>query len=467
MPVKLRNVLTRRKATLKPLEEGVVKMYTDGPTVDALVQLSLARRIVVNDLLKRVLLARGYRVVHVMNVTDLDDRTIDASAKVGQDVGEYTQHFERAFFADMAALGCLPADHTPRTSDHIPQMIAMTEKLIAAGYCYEMLKNVYFDVSKVANYGSFSGVDTEKIRVGATIDLDDYEKDDPRDFVVFKRCDLAEMRRGIGVKSAWGNVRPGWHVQCAAMSTHYLGMKFDIHASTKDLAFPHHENEIALVSALTGEPPAHTWVHSELVYADGKKMTPFSANMKTVRELIDAGHPGRLLRFWMLSAHYRQQLHFSEEALATAAVNLARLDSLVRHLRHARGAKRHPEVFTLAIKAEQDFTKALADDLNISAAMAVLYDLARQVNVAQAVEPLSQADARDVLATLYRMDALLGVFDFSADELDREVEGLLARREAARTAGDYAAADGIRDELAKRGFEISDTPAGPRIRMIE
>jgi len=464
--VKLKNVLTRRKTVFKPLEPGVVKMYTDGPTVDAHVHLGLARRIVVNDLLKRTLIAKGYRVVHVMNITDLDDRTIAASAEVGEEIQPYTRRFEEAFFEDMAALGCLPADHTPRTSDHIEPMLELTQKLIDAGYCYEMLRNVYFDVSKLRSYGCLSGVKTDKIRVGATVDLDDYEKDDPRDFVVFKRCDLSEMRRGIGVKSKWGNVRPGWHVQCAAMSTHYLGMRFDIHASTKDLAFPHHENEIALISALTGQPPAHTWVHSGLVYAGGKKMTAFSGNVKTVRELIEAGYPGRLLRHWMLSVQYGQALHFSDEALEKSKIALARLDSFVRHLKHVRGAKRHPAVLSLAVKTENEFFAAMFDNMNVSVALAALHDFQRKINSLLADEPLARADARDILATLYRIDALLGIFEFADDDIDREIEDLLQKRERARASGDYEAADAIRDELARRGFEIADTPAGPRIRPL-
>ena len=317
MGLKFRNVLKRRKQSFHPLEPGVVRMYADGPTVHARAHLGLGRRILVNDLIKRVLIANGHRVIHVMNITDLDDKTIAASAEAGEPIEKLTRRFEQAFFDDMTALGCLPADYTPRTSDHIEQMLELTRKLIDKGYCYEMLRNVYFAVSKAKDYGRLSGVDTSKIKVGKTIDLDDYEKSDPRDFVMFKRCDLAEIRRGIGVKSEWGHVRPGWHVQCAAMSTHYLGMKFDLHVSSADLAFPHHENEIAQIAALTGEPPAHTWLHSALVYAGGKKMNQGAGNAKTVRELLDAGYDGRLLRFWFLSTHYRQPLHYTEESIET------------------------------------------------------------------------------------------------------------------------------------------------------
>ncbi len=467
MSVKLRNVLTKRKATFRPLEEGRVRMYTDGPTVHALADLGLARRIVVNDLIKRVLIANGYTVTHVMNVTDLDDKTINASADAGEDIKDLTQRFEREFFADMAALGCLSADHTPRTSDHIEQMLALTRKLIDAGYCYEMLRSVYFNVGKAKDYGRLSGVDTRKIRFGATVDLDDYEKNDPRDFVMFKRCDLAEIRRGIGVKSEWGHVRPGWHVQCAAMSTHYLGLKFDLHISGKDLAFPHHENEIAQIGALTGEPPAHTWVHSELVYAGGKKMNRVAGNAKTVRELLDAGYEGRALRYWIITTNYRHPLHYSEENLETAKKSLHRLDLFMRRLKHVRGDQRHPELLPLARRAEADFFAALADDINISAAMAVLFDLMRKVNQLTIDFPLSPADARDILATFYRADAVLNVLSFAEDTIDREIERLLKKREKARAAGDYAAADAIRDQLAQRGLQIIDTAHGPRIATVE
>lgn len=467
MALKFTNVLTRRKAVFQSLEPGVVKMYTDGPTVHAMADLGLGRRVLVNDLVKRVLLAHGYRVTHVMNITDLDDKTISASAEANEDIMAFTRRFEAAFFEDMETLGCLPADHTPRTSDHIEQMLELTRKLIQAGYCYEMLRNVYFDVSKARNYGRFSGVDTSKIRIGATVDLDDYEKNDPRDFVMFKRCDLAELRRNIGVKSEWGQVRPGWHVQCAAMSTHYLGMKFDLHISGRDLAFPHHENEIAQISALTGEPPAHTWLHSELIYSGGKKMSRLTGNAKTIRELVAAGYDGRLLRFWILTTQYRQPLHYTEEALDKARQQLARLDRFARGLKHMRGPVRHPELLAQARQAETDFFNALDDDLNISAAMAVLLEFIRRVNTMMAEAALSRADARDILATLFRVDAVLNFFDFADDLLDQEIEDLLARREQARATGDYAAADAIRDELAQRGFQISDTAAGPHIKPID
>jgi cysteinyl-tRNA synthetase len=465
--LKFRNVLTRRVQTFHSLEPGAVKMYADGPTVDSHMHLGLARRIVVNDLIKRALIARGYKVTHVMNVTDLDDRTIAASAETGEDLQTCTRRFEAAFFEDLDRLGVLPADHTPRTSEHIEQMLAMTRRLMAGGFCYEMLRSVYFDVSKAPDYGRFSGVNTHKIRYGATVDLDDYEKDDPRDFVMFKRCDLAEMRRGIGVKSEWGQVRPGWHVQCAAMSTHYLGEHFDLHVSTKDLAFPHHENEIAICAALTGRPPAHTWLHSELVYSGGKKMGPFSGNVKTVRELMAAGLDGRLLRYWMLSTHYRQPLHYTEESLQQAQASLGRIDGFARRLKHALGARRHPDLLPLAMAAERDFFAAIDDDLNISAAMAVLTEFMRRVNSLLADHPLSRADARDILATLFRMDAVLGFFDFADDQLDREIADLLAKRETARAAGDYAAADAIRAELLQRGFRVSDTPHGPSLTAVE
>jgi len=465
--LRFRNVLTRRKQSLQPLEAGKIKMYTDGPTVHARAHLGLGRRIIVNDLLKRLLISRGYSVTHVMNITDLDDKTITASAEAGEDIVAFTRRYEAAFFEDMEALGCLPANHTPRTSDHIEQMLELTRKLIDKGVCYEMLRSVYFAVDKATDYGRLSRVDTSKIRVGATVDLDDYEKSDPRDFVMFKRCDLAEIRRGIGVKSEWGHVRPGWHVQCAAMSTHYLGMKFDLHVSSKDLAFPHHENEIAQIAALTGEPPAHTWLHSELVYAGGKKMSRAAGNAKTVRELLDAGYDPRLLRFWFIATHYRQPLNYSEETLQQAKQTLSRFDAFTRRLKHVRGATRHPALLPLAMQTETDFFKAMSDDMNISAALAVLFDFMKKANSILAGHPLSQADARDILATLYRVDAILGVFAFGQDPLDQEIEQLLEKREAARADGDFTAADAIREQLRQRGLDVIDTPHGPQLKTIE
>ena len=450
----------------KSLEPGVVKLYSCGPTVHAHAHLGLGRRFVVNDLLKRHLQARGYRVFHVMNITDLDDKTIAASAEAGENLDEFTRRFERAFFEDMEQLRLLPMDKTPRAGEHVQDMLAMTERLIDTGYAYEMLKSIYFNIGKLKKYGVLSGMDIDQIKVGHTVDLDDYEKSDPRDFTLFKRTDLAELKRGLATKTRWGFMRPGHHIECAAMAHKYLGEQFDIHISGSDLIFPHHENEFAVGLALHGMEPARYWLHSDLVYARGKKMSRSAGNSKTLRILMNIGFTGRQLRYFLLSTHYRQPLHYSDEALEQSRNNLERLDQFMRRVKQVDGSERHPDISKLSAGLAANFFEALDDDLNISAALGGLFEFVRSVNSIMDEHPLSQADSRDILKALFRIDEVLEVMEFSEQATTRDVENLITQREMARQAQDFKTADRLREEIENQGYLVDDTPAGPRVRKI-
>ncbi len=464
--IKFFNSLGRKSDAFESLEKGHVKIYSCGPTVYAHANLGLGRRIIVNDLLKRHLISRGYRVTHVMNITDLDDKTIEASAEAGENHNDFVKKFDAAFFQDIAPLRVLPADHYPRASRHVDRMLDMTKKLVKRGYAYEMLRSVYFNIGKLEQYGALSGMDLEKIKVGHTVDLDDYEKSDPRDFTLFKRTDLAELKRGLATKTEWGFMRPGHHIECAAMAHGYLGEQFDIHISGRDLIFPHHENEFAVGLALFNKVPARYWLHSELVYSKGKKMSRSAGNSKTIKVLLNAGYTGRELRYFLISTHYRQPLNYTDEALEAARNALSRLSTFMREVKQVKGKEKHPEISKLSMEMANNFLSALDDDLNISAALGILFEFVKKLNTIMRHHSISKSDSIDILKALFKVDDILEVFEFSEEPSNIEAEKLVAQREEARKAGDFETADSIRKTLEEMGYIVDDTGAGPRLRKF-
>ncbi|MBI5478056.1 MAG: hypothetical protein HY906_04330 [Deltaproteobacteria bacterium] len=379
---------------------------------------------------------------------------------------ELTDLFKREFFADLTALRMLPADHYPRATEHVEDMIALTRRLVERGLAYEMQRSVYFDISKFAAYGRLSRVDRTKIKTGATVDMDYYNKDDAHDFTLVRRSDLAELRRRITYKTEWGNVRPGWHIECAAMASKYLGEQFDIHTSGEDLTFPHNENENAICEALSGRPMARYWLHAGMILRKGKKMSRSAGTALTLRDLLAKGYTGSQVRYYLLGVHYRRHLHFSLPSLDAACKELDRLNALILSLRQVRAAgDPHPEVDRAVEAADADCCDALRDDLNVPQARARLFELVKEINPRLAAGTLTRLDAELVLDYLYRTDRVLAVMDFgAAPTLDERVEALLQERDRARAAADYARADALRAELLALGVTVEDTPAGSRVR---
>ncbi|PID39214.1 MAG: cysteine--tRNA ligase [Proteobacteria bacterium] len=456
---------TRRLAVFEPRDSKQVTMYTCGPTVHALPHLGLYRRIVVADLVRRTVELSGYRVKHVMNVTDLDDRTIEAAEAAGRPLAELTEDVRQSFMDDLKTLGVKPAEGYPKASEHVDDMVSLTQQLVERGAAYEKLRSVYFGIDSFKEYGALSGVDTSKIHIGKTVDLDRYAKDDPRDFTLFKRSTLGEIKKGLAIRTDWGAVRPGWHIECAAMAMTHLGEHADIHVGGVDLIFPHHENEIAICKSLTGTSPAEYWIHSGLLMVDGKKMSRSAGNAVTVRDLLERGYDGRQIRFFLLSKHYRQPLHFSYPALDESCDALARVDECVRKLRLLEGGEAHDEVRGCAATVEAQLREALYDDLNISSAQAAVFYLVRRVNKRLADQAIGQDDAERVLATLRYADQVLGFLPPVDDTVDdQDAERLLAERARAREAGEYERADQLREELEARGYQITDTNEGSSLR---
>jgi cysteinyl-tRNA synthetase len=334
-------------------------------------------------------------------------------------------------------------------------MVALGEKLVEKGFAYEKLRSLYFNISRLDAYGRLSGIDVNKIRVGATVDLDDYEKQNPRDFTLFKRSKLAELKRGIFVKTPWGNARPSWHIKSAAMSMKYLGECFDIHTSSRDLIFPHHENENAISAAITGKPLARFWVHCDRVLIDGKKLDEKSAEL-TMVDLMNMGYSGRAIRFWLLSSHYRKPIPFSKERLDNAQRAIERLDQCMSNLRYVKKGQPYAELEQLLYDLKNGFCSAMDDDLNISAALATIFTIIKKINTLILKKQLSATDASKIVDGFRTIDNILNIFNFFDHYAEPEIQRLLSQRDKARSEKNWDRADKIRNELKLRGVIVQD-----------
>ena len=453
--LKLFNTMTRKKERFEPLVPGKVTMYSCGLTAHARMHLAECRRFVFSDLLRRYLDYRGYKVTHIMNITDLDDKTIEGSEKAGMELSDFTSRHIHKFENDLKQLGIKPAEKYPRASDHTDDMVSISEKLVRKGVAYEKLRSIYFDISRFKEYGRLSGVDIDKIRLGATVDLDEYEKDNPRDFTLLKRSKLSELKRGIYVKTDWGNVRPSWHLQCATMSMKYLGDSYDIHTASRELTFPHHENEIAIAGALTGKPLARFWIHCDRVLVDGKKMDEKGEGL-TIQHLMDMGFKGREIRYWLISSHYRRPVQFARTKLVNAGNSLKRMDSCIARLHELRDGPFYPDLDQLLYDIRHGFLDAMDDDLNISAALASIFRMIKKINRLIAEEALNPSDAGKIIEVFKKIDTVLNLFEFETQTLDDDLQRLIEKRDLARQQRNWDLADQIRKELVLRGVVVRD-----------
>lgn len=472
--LRLSNTLKGKKEVFEPLVPGEASIYSCGPTVDEYTGFGMCRRLIAVDLLRRVLEFHGYKTTHVVNITDMDDRTINASAEAGKSLGEFTDHYTESFFEDVKCLDVMPATHYPRASSHIGLMTEMAEKLVELGYAYVKHGSVYFDISKLPSYGRLSGADLTGIDVGRTVDLDDYEKDSPVDFTIFKRVTLDELKRGIGIETPWGMARPGWHIECVAMATKYLGPFFDIHTSGVNLVFPHHENEIAMATALTGRPLARHWVHSDLVLVDGRSMHSRAGNVITLRELLKKGYSGREIRYFLLRTHYKKAINFSYAKLDEAIKALGRIDKFIADLVVLAQEREEDGVSSASFselldETRNDFINAINNDLNISKAMGVIFSFIRTVNALIDQGDFSSNDASDALVMLEDLDFIVKIFNISKEREDigKELKDMIDQRQAARKKRDWQAADALRKRLLEEGIEVIDTASGTRWRKIK
>ncbi len=457
----LYNSMSRKKETFQPVNQERVTLYACGPTAYEAPNLAHARRFVVADVIARYLRYRGYTVESYMNFTDLDDNTIAGAERSGMDLKTYTSQFIDQFHQAAETLGVEKATGYPLASDHVVDMIEIAHQLIHKGFAYEKHGSIYFDISKFKRYGRLSGTDLSKIKLGQTVDLDDYEKDNPRDFTLLKRSTLAELKKGVFFETDWGNVRPGWHIECSAMSTRYLGETIDIHTASQDLVFPHHENEIAIAESLTGKPLANYWMHSGMLLCGGKKMTDEHDNIVTLQDILDQGYTGRELRLLLLGIHYRKPLHFSLKQLESVRAALKRVDAFTRTLLCLPVGRSHPLVMDYASELAERFGVVMDDDLNTSGAIGALFYFIKKVNPILQAGKLDEEQRQGILEVLRSIDTVLGIFLLDSMPLTSEIDRLIKLRERARRVKDWTAADSVRAQLLEMGISVLDTVTGP------
>jgi len=467
--LKLHNTLTGTKDVFEPLQPGHVGMYTCGPTVWNFAHVGNLRAFLFYDLLRRQLLASGYQITHVMNVTDIDDRILDQAMHAGTTILEYVKPFVAAFFEDMRALRTQPVEHYPRATEHIPEMIAMITTLIKRGNAYVADGDVYFRIDSFPRYGALSHLDRSGLRAGARVAADKYDKESVSDFALWKKAQPGDEEVGAAWDAPFGRGRPGWHIECSAMSKRYLGETFDIHSGGVDLMFPHHENEIAQSEAANGKPFARVWLHSEFLSdATGEKMSKSAGGFTTLRDLVGAGHDPVAVRFFLIAnAHYRQRLRLSTEALHSAAEQVRRVREFAERVQRARPAEGEDgELIRRVGEVRAAYRQALDDDLNLPQGVGHVFELIREANAALDEDRVGVNGRQALLDLIEEVDGHLDVMGGGEPGLAEEVERLIAEREDARKARDFARADRIREELRQRGIALEDSREGVRWRRV-
>ena len=464
--IRLFNTLTRQKEAFKPIDEGKVRMYTCGPTVYDYAHIGNFRAFVFEDLLKRWLNYRGLKVTHVMNLTDVDDKTIRGSQKQQLPLRQFTDFYAKAFFEDVAALNIERADYYPRATEHIAEMVALINRLTAKGFAYRGEDgSIYYAISKFKDYGKLSKIKVDELKAGARVKVDEYAKEEAQDFALWKAW--TQEDGDVFWETELGKGRPGWHIECSAMSMRYLGETFDVHCGGVDNMFPHHENEIAQSEAATDKKFVNYWLHNEHLLVEGKRMAKRYGNFYTLRDLLGKGYDPVAIRYLLLSTHYRQQFNFTFEGLEAAKGAVERLRNFMHRLHDANGRGSGEEIAELMRKVQVGFGEAMDDDLNVSVALAVLFDFVRDVNNLLDADAVSRDEAEQIYVLAAGFDSVLGVIGKVESEvaLPEEAEVLVRRREEARKSKDWKAADAIRQQLKAMGIVIEDTAQGVRWKV--
>ena len=461
--IRFTNTLSGRKEGFYPLEPGLVKMYSCGPTVYDYPHIGNYRAFLFADLLKRYLRFRGYRVVHVMNITDVDDKTIKKAQELGVPLEEVSRKYEKVFMEDLEALNVDKADFYPRATEHIEDMVQLILRLKEKGYAYQSDGSTYYRVNKFPGYGKLSKVRVDKVLVGGSgrVDADEYGKEDVRDFVLWKARKPGEP--------FWDTVlgpgRPGWHIECSAMSMKYLGETFDIHTGGEDNIFPHHENEIAQSEGATGKTFVRYWLHVKHLVVEGEKMSKSLGNYYTLRDLLREGYDPMAIRYTLINAHYRSELNFTFESLAGAEKTLEHLNGFLVRVKESGDGEQDKNLLRLVRSTRTRFVEEMDNDLGVPKAMAAVFRMVREVNKALEGRGLDETTRDGVLSLMLDVSQVLGI-NLSADDyqLDERVKRLIREREEARKRRDYEKADMIRQQLLSEGIILEDTPSGVRWR---
>jgi cysteinyl-tRNA synthetase len=467
MALRIFNTLRRSVEDFVPLDPAgkQLGMYCCGPTVYDFGHIGNFRTFVFSDLVRRYLEFRGFAVRHVMNITDVEDKIIARVREAKVSLREYTSKFETAFLEDLKTLNCLQPHYLPRATEHIPAMIQIIDKLLQSDLAYRAPDgSVYFSIAKYRdsgrNYGQLLHLDFEQMRAGERVRSDEYTKDSLADFALWKA--RAPEDGEVFWPAPWGEGRPGWHIECSAMSMKILGTSFDLHLGGEDLIFPHHEDEIAQSEGATGQPFVKYWLHGAHLLVEGKKMSKSLGNFFTIRDLLQKGYAGREIRFLLLKGHYRETFNFTIDGLEEARSALGRLDECLAKLQEIGGGQTAaPESALL-----QRFTEAMDEDLNVSAGWGVIFEWVRDINRSLASSQVSPAQAAAGIAAWQKIDSVFGVGQKVESEAPPEIVKLLDERQAARKGKDFKRADALRDELKAKGWAIEDTPKGPRLKRF-
>ncbi len=471
------NTLTRKKEDFSPVVKGKVRMYTCGPTVYDFAHIGNFRTYIFEDLLRRWLKYRGYKVTQVMNLTDVDDKTIRNSQLAKMSLKAFTEKYSKAFFEDLDTLNIERAEVYPKATEHIPEMVVMIRCLLEKGLAYKTDDGIYYPISKFKNYGKLAHIDVSKLEAGASgrVRADEYEKENVADFALWKMWDKKDG--DVFWETEIGRGRPGWHIECSAMSAKHLSQAFknskfypdkfvtlDIHTGGVDNIFPHHQDEIAQTEGCVGIPFVKYWLHSEHLLVDNKKMSKSLGNFYTLRDLLAKGYHPLAVRYALLATHYRQKVNFTLKVLDASAAAVQRLNDFILRLKEAHGEKNNPSVPVLINNAQAKFEAALDDDLDISPALAAVFDFISDINKLE-IHTLTKSDAKKVLDFMEKVDSVLGLVQ-KEEKLPANLQKLFDERERSREMKDWARSDELRDELLKKGISVEDTPHGTRWKRI-
>ncbi|KIC75905.1 Cysteine--tRNA ligase [Neochlamydia sp. TUME1] len=469
--LKFFNTEKRTKEIFKPFDDRMVRMYTCGPTVYNFAHIGNFRTYIFEDVLRRTLKFFGYKVMQVMNLTDVDDKTIKGAIAHNITLQEYTKPYIQAFFEDLKSLNIEPAEHYPAATDYLEDMIQMIQTLLHKGVAYKGGDgSIYYAIRKFPRYGCLSHLKLEELQTGASerLTADEYDKESASDFVLWKHYN-AERDGKIFWESPFGPGRPGWHLECSAMAIKILGESIDIHCGGVDNIFPHHENEIAQSEAYSDKIFVKYWMHAEHLVVEDKKMSKSLGNFYTLRDLLEKGFTGPQVRYMLLQTHYKTQLNFTFPGLESVKAALQRLNDFIQRLLTYNKGNEKGLVGPLVQKAYHAFNHALADDLNISVALAAVFELVREVNAISDTQNMSVTEAQEVLQAMRQFDSVLGVLNFEKvnEDIPDELQQALLNRTKARENKDWAQADALRDFIVSKGYLIEDTPEGARLKKTE
>lgn len=459
------NTLSGKLEPFNPIVKGEIKLYSCGPTVYDYSHIGNFRAYIFEDLLKRFLIFMGYKVIHVINITDVDDKTIKGANAEKVKLEEYTKKYTDAFFEDIQKLNIAKADYYPRATEHIPEMVRMIKGLIQKGYAYKKDGSVYFNIAKFPNYGRLSKIDLEELKPGQRIESDEYEKESANDFALWKNKKEGEPFW----ETELGSGRPGWHIECSAMSSKYLGQTFDIHCGGVDNIFPHHENEIAQSEAYSGKKFVNYWLHCHHLIVEGEKMSKSKGNLYTLRDLFNKNVDPYALRLLLLSTHYRKMLNFTFEALDQANASLQRIKDFLYELKNHPFEEGESNIISQLIEEmNQKFISGLSDDLNISVALTALFEMIRKVNILISQGKVYIKDAGRLISSILHLENVLAVLPEEEEEaLSPELMKKIEEREKARAEKNYELADQIRNKLLKHGIVLEDTKDGVRWKIVK